>query len=286
MARIVGATEHEVACMGTLTSNLHFMLASFYRVAPDDARRQVIIEEGAFSSDIVSEVVCDRATSFRSLAQKPKRLQYALESHIHWRNLDPSETIVRIPVEEPAKLLSNSAILSIIDRHASTAALLLLSGVQFQTGQLLDIPGITAYARERGITVGWDLAHAVGNVELLLHDWNVDFAVWCSYKYLNAGPGATAGIFVHERHGKTDAPLREGDNKNYLPRLAGWWGMAVSDRFAMGKCEFSIRHPNPIFPRKWAISMRFSFGLILVLNWQLSSRLPVLQASKCPVHQY
>jgi kynureninase len=153
-------------------------------------------------------------------------------------------------VEEPAQLLSNYAIFSTIDRYASTAALLLLSGVQFQTGQLLDIPIITAYARERGITVGWDLAHAVGNVELMLHDWNVDFAVWCSYKYLNAGPGATAGIFVHERHGKTNKLLQGGRNNNYLPRLAGWWGMAVPQRFGMAKCEFSVRHVIPEFRAK------------------------------------
>jgi len=121
-----------------------------------------------------------------------------------------------------------------IDLHAETTAVLLLSAVQFHTGQLLDMRLVTAYARERGIVIGWDLAHAVGNVELKLHDWDVDFAVWCSYKYLNAGPGATAGAFIHERHAKAETP-----------RLAGWWGAPVPQRFALARSESTFSPSQP-----------------------------------------
>jgi kynureninase len=132
--------------------------------------------------------------------------------------------MVEIPFNRSNSLLEVETILATIDTHASTTAVLLLSAVQFHTGQLLDIRRITAYTRVRGIVVGWDLAHAAGNIEMSLHDWNVDFAVWCSYKYLNAGPGATAGAFIHERHAKADTP-----------RLAGWWGAPVPQRFALEK---------------------------------------------------
>lgn len=140
--------------------------------------------------------------------------------------------------------LSTSSILASIDAHADSTALLLLPGIQYYTGQLLDVPLITKYAQERGIIVGWDLAHAVGNVELALHDWNVDFAVWCTYKYVNAGPGAIGGAFVHERHGQVvPAPAANASNgtngthsegkMSYTPRLAGWYGNDKSVRFNM-----------------------------------------------------
>jgi kynureninase len=132
--------------------------------------------------------------------------------------------------------ISTDHILSIIDEHADSTALLLLPGIQYYTGQLFDIPRITAHARARGITVGWDLAHAVGNVELSLHDWDVDFAVWCTYKYLNAGPGAIAGVFVHERHHHTNPnSVKDELGLGYKHRLAGWYGADKAVRFNMEK---------------------------------------------------
>jgi len=197
MARIVGAQDSEVAVMQTLTANLHLMLASFYR--PDANRYKIILEGKAFPSD-----------------------HYAVESQIRHHNLAPEDAMVLIdpPAPEESPLLSTEHILAAIDAHASTAAVLLLPGIQYYTGQLFDIPRITAHAQSHGILVGWDLAHAVGNVPLHLHDWNVDFAAWCSYKYLNAGPGSIGGAFVRDAHFSR-------------PRLAGWWGSSKSSRFAM-----------------------------------------------------
>ncbi|KAH7118748.1 putative kynureninase [Dendryphion nanum] len=219
MAPIVGALNSEVTLMGTLTANLHFLLASFYLPKKaEQGRTRILIEEGAFASD-----------------------RYAIQSQIEWHGLDPTSELISIPCNEDG-LLSTAAVCDTIELFAHNAALLILSGVQFHTGQLLEIPHITRYARERGIVVGWDLAHAVGNVELKLHEWDVDFAVWCSYKYLNAGPGATAGIFVHDRHGK---------DKNRR-RLAGWWGVPIPQRFEMtqsfapnvGAAGFKVSSPS------------------------------------------
>lgn len=143
-------------------------------------------------------------------------------------------------IEPPSKsslLISTEHILSIIDQHASRTALLLLPGIQFYTGQFFDISKITAHAQSKGIVVGWDLAHAVGNVPLQMHDWNVDFAVWCTYKYLNCGPGAIGGCFVHQRHGQVTATNGNSSagqpQLDYRPRLSGWWGSSKSSRFAM-----------------------------------------------------
>lgn len=197
MANIVGAKESEVAVMQTLTANLHLMLASFYRPTKD--RYKIILEGKAFPSD-----------------------HYAIESQIRHHNLEPSDAMVLIDPPNPTKspLLPTSHILATIDAHASTTAVLLLPAIQFYTGQLFDIRRITAHAQSKGILVGWDLAHAVGNVPVQLHDWNVDFAVWCSYKYLNCGPGSIGGCFVRDAHFDR-------------PRLAGWWGSKKSSRFAM-----------------------------------------------------
>lgn len=169
------------------------------------------------------------------------RGQYAVQSQIQWHGLDISENMVLIePVSERTGALAVSEILSAIDANASSTALILLSGVQYLTGQLLNMKEITAYAQSKGIVVGWDLAHAAGNVELSLHDWNVDFAVWCNYKYMNAGPGAIGSIFVHEKHGKVD---RSMGIQGYRPRLAGWWGNEMSNRFAMEPST----HSNSLF---------------------------------------
>ena len=214
---IVGAQPSEVAVMESLTANLHLLMASFYR--PTSTRYKIIIEGKAFPSD-----------------------HYAVESQIRHHNLDPATAMILIspPASSSSPLLPTEHILAVIDAHADSAALLLLPGVQFYTGQLFDISTITAHAHARGITVGWDLAHAVGNVPLSLHDWDVDFAAWCNYKYMNCGPGAIGGLFVHERHGtvtssggSNGAGADENTDAQYTPRLSGWWGSDKSSRFAM-----------------------------------------------------
>ncbi len=141
------------------------------------------------------------------------------------------------PPDPTQATVTTSQILTAIDEHASTTALILLPGVQYYTGQFFDIEIITAHAHSHGIIIGWDLAHAVGNVELLLHDWDVDFAVWCSYKYLNCGPGAIGGLFVHENHSKVDKKAIEDGHEGYRPRLSGWWGGDKATRFQMGSRE-------------------------------------------------
>ena len=141
-------------------------------------------------------------------------------------------------------VIPTSKVLSIIDANADEAALILLPGIQYYTGQLFDMKTITAYAQSRGIIVGWDLAHAAGNVPLSLHDWNVDFAAWCTYKYMNAGPGAIAGLYIHEKHGRVD--YRDGlDNPRFLNRLSGWYGGDKASRFSMDNSKSYI-FPNNV----------------------------------------
>lgn len=225
-ADIIGASPSEIVIMNTLTANLHFMMASFYR--PTETRHKIIMEWKPFPSDT-----------------------YAIESQIRWHGLDPAKSTVEIQPDDNF-CITTERILAVIDEHASETALLLLPGIQYYSGQLFDIPRITRYAQERGIVVGWDLAHAAGNVELQLHDWNVDFAVWCTYKYINAGPGAIAGAFVHERHGKVE---HADDGKIvFRPRLAGWYGGDKSVRFNMDKTfqptpgagGFQVSNPSAI----------------------------------------
>jgi len=186
-ARLVGALPAETVVMNSLTVNLHLLMVSFYR--PAGARTLIVVEDSAFPSD-----------------------SYAVRSQAAFHGLDPDRTVLR--TSEP---------LATIREHGDRIALVLLGGVNYLTGELMDIPGITAAGRAAGAVVGWDLAHAAGNVPLRLHEWGVDFAAWCSYKYLNAGPGAVAAAFVHERHGR-DASV---------PRLAGWWGNDPATRFQM-----------------------------------------------------
>lgn len=210
MAKIVGAMTGEVAVMQTLTANLHFLMCSFYR--PTKQRNKILIEGRAFPSD-----------------------HFAVESQIRFHGFDPESSMVLLePPSEEELTFSTEYVLSVIDKHADELALVLLPGIQYYTGQHFDIKTITAHAQSKGITVGWDLAHAAGNVPLQLHDWNVDFAAWCTYKYLNAGPGSIGACFVHEKHGRVH--FSEKDCKSsleYLPRLAGWWGSQKSSRFAM-----------------------------------------------------
>lgn len=197
LALLVGAQPQEVVAMNSLTVNLHLMLVSFYR--PDASRNAILIERGAFPSD-----------------------RHAVESQIRLHGLDPAQALIEIDADEAEGTFSPTAIARAIDEHGARTALVLLPGVQYRTGESFDLAAITRSAQARGCRVGFDLAHAVGNVALNLHDAGCDFAVWCSYKYLNAGPGAVAGCFVHERHARSD-----------LPRLAGWWGHDQGTRFRM-----------------------------------------------------
>lgn len=134
--------------------------------------------------------------------------------------------------------VSTSQVLATIDEHASSTALVLLPGIQYYTGQYFDIKTITAHAHSKGLLIGWDLAHAVGNVNVRLHDWEVDFAAWCNYKYVNSGPGAIGALFVHEKHGKVDVEAIEKGEVGYRPRLSGWWGGDKVARFQMGNSQF------------------------------------------------
>jgi kynureninase len=198
LAAVVGALPHEVVAMNSLTVNLHLMLVSFYR--PTRERPAILIEKSAFPSD-----------------------HHAVASQIRFHGFDPAEALIELEPDQAGGTFSPEAIHGAIERHGPRVALVLLPGVQYLTGEAFDIAAITAAAHRQGCRVGFDLAHAAGNLELALHDAGCDFAVWCSYKYLNAGPGAVAGCFVHERHAHAHA----------LPRFAGWWGHDPATRFQM-----------------------------------------------------
>jgi kynureninase len=198
LSRLVGAHPAEVAIMNGLTVNLHLLLASFY--SPTAGRRSILIERPCFPSD-----------------------RFAVETHLRWHGVDPETDLIEIGPGEDGVLLNESDIERALKERGDRVALILLGGVNFLTGQLLDLPRIVKAARGCGARVGFDLAHAVGNVPLHLHDWDVDFAAWCHYKYVNAGPGAPAGVFVHERHATDRQTLR----------LGGWWGNDPETRFRM-----------------------------------------------------
>lgn len=207
LARLVGGTSEEVVAMNSLSVNLHLMMVSFYR--PQGRRRKILMEDCAFPSD-----------------------SYAVRTQIAYHGLKPDECLL-VSRPEEGEGCDDRDLQRMIDEHGDEIALLLLGGVQYYSGRQFDLEGLTARAQSRGITVGLDLAHAVGNVPLALHDWGVDFAVWCSYKYLNGGPGAVAGCFVHERHAR----------RTELPRFGGWWGNEPDRRFRMHlEPEF---HPRP-----------------------------------------
>jgi kynureninase len=198
LAEIVGAQPEEVVAMNTLGVNLHLMMVSFYRPTPD--RHAILIEAGAFPTD-----------------------RYAVESQIRYHGFSPNLSLIELQGDEPNGAISMAAIERVLAEHGSRIALVLLPGVQYRTGQVFDLKAITELAHKHGCSVGFDLAHAVGNLPLQLHDSNADFAIWCSYKYLNSGPGAVGGAFVHARHAQAT-----------LPRFAGWWGHDKSTRFQMG----------------------------------------------------
>lgn len=200
LSRLIGAYPEEVTPMNNLTTNLHLMLVSFYR--PNKNRFKIIMEGGAFPSD-----------------------QYAIESQVKFHGLKPEDAIVEIFPREGEYTLRNEDIINTIEEHGEQISLVMFSGIQYYTGQLFNMKELTEASHKIGAYAGFDLAHAIGNVPMRLHDWNVDFAVWCTYKYLNAGPGATAGAFVHIKHGEKDD----------LPRLAGWWGHSEEERFLMKK---------------------------------------------------
>lgn len=214
-ASLLGALPSEVVYMNTLTTNIHLLLASFYR--PTATRHKIILEWKPFPSDY-----------------------YAISSHLQWHfpDRDPRESMIELWPASEDLYIPTSQILETIDRHAHDAAVILLPGIQYYSGQLFDIPTITKYAHDRGLVVGWDLAHAAGNVDMRLHDWDVDFAMWCTYKYINAGPGSIAGAFVHERHGKVEwTSTTDGTEPKpvFRPRLSGWYGGDKSVRFQMAK---------------------------------------------------
>jgi kynureninase len=198
LARVVGAQPAEVVAMNSLTANLHFMLASFYR--PTRERPALLMEAGAFPSD-----------------------RYALESQVRFHGFDPATDLIEVQPDAADGTFSMAAIASAIERHGPRLATIVWPGVQYRTGQAFDLAEIVRLGHAAGAIVGFDLAHGVGNLPLRLHDDGADFAVWCHYKYMNSGPGAVAGCFVHERHAHTDRP-----------RLAGWWGHDQSSRFRMG----------------------------------------------------
>ncbi|MBC8144637.1 MAG: kynureninase [bacterium] len=240
-ATLVGARPGEVVVMNTLTTNLHLMMVSFYRPTRD--RYKILVEENAFPSD-----------------------QYAVASQARFHGYDPHDAIVAIGARQSETETTTEAIEQLLAERGSEFALILLGGVNYYSGQAFDMARITAAARAQGCVVGFDLAHAAGNLQLNLHDWDVDFAVWCTYKYLNSGPGGVAGCFVHERH------AFEPD----LPRFAGWWGTEPQTRFEM-RSDF--------VPQKGAAGWQLSNAQILpmaahrvALDLFTRARMPALRA--------
>ncbi len=222
LARLVGARKTEVVAMNTLTVNLHILMASFYRPTPK--RYKIIMEAGAFPSD-----------------------QYAMASQAQMHGYKPAQAVIEAKPRKGEDTLRTEDILELFQLHGKETAVLMMGGVHYYTGQLLDMKTITAFAKKKGIKVGFDLAHAVGNVPLKLHNWGVDFAAWCSYKYLNSGPGGVSGIYIHEKYA-TDPKT---------PRLTGWWGYEEDGRFKMPK-----KYKPMLNAQSWQMSNAPVFNMI------------------------
>jgi kynureninase len=223
LSEILGAKISEITVMNQLTVNLHLMMVSFYH--PDGKKNKIICEAKAFPSD-----------------------QYMLETHVRYHGLNPDTTIIEVRPREDEQVINNEDIIDAIDQHKDELALVLWGGVNYYTGQLFDMALIAAAAKKAGARIGFDLAHAAGNVPIQLHDWDVDFACWCNYKYLNGGPGAVGGAFIHERY----------HNDKSVPRFAGWWGYDKATRFEMQKGFVPVQSAE---------------------GWQLSTPSPLLYAS-------
>jgi kynureninase len=213
LMHLTGAQANEVIAMNSLTVNLHLMLASFYR--PAGKRTRILIETGAFSSD-----------------------RHAVTSQLAWHGLDTAGHLIELTPPAGTDTIPEEAIEACLERHGAEIALVLWPGVQFRTGQAFDLERIARAARRAGCVVGFDLAHSIGNMPLALHEYAADFAIWCSYKYLNAGPGAIGGCFVHERHLLEESPANQGASPaaagaTQPPHLMGWWGHEEKTRFRM-----------------------------------------------------
>ncbi|MCK6649738.1 MAG: kynureninase, partial [Bacteroidia bacterium] len=198
VAKIVGAKPEEVVVMNQLTVNLHLLLVSFYR--PTEKRYKILCEAKAFPSD-----------------------QYALESQVRYHGYDPNDAIIEVSPREGEVCIRHEDIIAAIEKNKDSIATIMIGGVNYYNGQVFDMKAITEAGHKIGALVGFDLAHAAGNLKLELHNWNIDFACWCSYKYLNSGPGGVSGVFINERH----------LNKPEIPRFAGWWGHDKNTRFKM-----------------------------------------------------
>ena len=261
LAEVCGALPSEVVAMNTLGVNLHLLMVSFYRPTP--TRNAIVIEAGAFPTD-----------------------RYAVESQIRFHGYDPADALIELEADEANGCVSQGAIEALLAEHGKHTALVMLPGVQYRTGQFFDLASITELARRHGCVVGFDLAHAVGNLPLNLHDSGADFAVWCNYKYLNSGPGAVGGAFVHERH------AHAAD----LPRFAGWWGHDKTTRFQMpaqfraspGADGWQLSNPPilalaplrvslEIFQQAGMLALRKkSLHLSGYLEWLIGQRLPAV----------
>lgn len=227
LARLLGALPQEVVAMNTLTVNLHLLMASFYRPTPQ--KYKILIEAGAFGSD-----------------------RYAVATHAQHHGFDPKEAVIELAPQNGEHILKTEHIVQVIKQNAEQLALVLFSGVQYYTGQWFDMKTIAQAAHQYGVMVGFDLAHAAGNVPMELHNWDIDFAAWCSYKYLNSGPGGVGGAFVHQKH---------GDNPNTL-RFGGWWGIDEKTRFDM---------PHQFVPQAGAAGWQLSNVPILNMAAHLAS---------------
>jgi kynureninase len=238
LADITGSFPHELSVMNQLSVNIHLMLVSFYR--PDGKKRKILMESKAFPSD-----------------------QYAVRSHLAYLGLNPDEIIVEVNSGNDLEAIADEDIINAISRHSEEIALVLLGGINFYTGQFFDLAAVALAAKRSGALVGLDLAHAIGNVRLALHDWEIDFACWCSYKYLNGGPGAVGGIYIHEKY----------HHQQDIQRLTGWWGNKQESRFQMNE-----RFEPEVDATAWQLStppvmllatLQASLSLFDAAGWQL-----------------